>query len=81
MISSSFFQFSNHRGKEAHILRIGEISTILYKSGAYIAHWVKNLVQIFCIYCMLTPSNVQHAHLAQNTISHAIYVDHLFHKG
>ena len=34
-----------------HILRIGEISTILHKSCAYIAHWRNkyNLAQILCI--------------------------------
>ena len=38
-----------------HVLRIGEITTFLRKSCAYIAHWRKkyNLVQILCIYCAL----------------------------
>ena len=51
---------------DACILHIGEISTILLKSCAYIAHWGKNLVQMLRIYCA---SNAQLAHLAQNTIS------------
>ena len=36
-----------------HIFRMGEITTILHRSCAYIAHWRKkyNLAQIFCIYC------------------------------
>ena len=63
------------------ILRIGERSTILRKSCAYIAHWRKkyNLAHILrigresCAYIAhilrIDTSNAQVAHLAQNTIS------------